>query len=115
MSLGYIVPLLLVIFCNVCYHLLSKSLPSDTNLFLGLSVTYGVAFVGSIILFLITKNTIFINEKNNINIFNFLVGLVIIGVEGGYMMMYRAGWEISKASVYSNIILAVLLLIIGTV
>ncbi|MDO5516091.1 MAG: transporter [Clostridium sp.] len=87
MSLGYMVPLLLVIFCNLCYHLLSKSIPSDINPFLGLSVTYGVAFVG----------------------------LVIIGVEGGYMLMYRAGWEVSKASVCANIVLAVLLLIIGAV
>lgn len=31
------------------------------------------------------------------------------------MLMYRAGWEVSKASVCANIILAVLLLIIGTV
>lgn len=29
--------------------------------------------------------------------------------------MYRAGWEVSKASLVANIILAILLLIIGAV
>lgn len=115
MSIGYIAPLLLVIFCNLCYHLLSKSLPGNTNPFIGLVATYGVAFIGSMILFWITKNTIFANEKNSINIFNLIIGMIIIGVEGGYMLMYRAGWEVSKASVFANIVLAGLLLILGTV
>ena len=65
--------------------------------------------------FLITKNTIFANEKNSINIFNLVIGLIIIGVEGGYMLMYRTGWEVSKASVFANIVLAGLLLILGAV
>jgi uncharacterized membrane protein len=95
--------------------LLSKSLPSNTNPFLGLVATYGVAFIGSMILFWITKNTIFANEKNSINIFNLIIGMVIIGIEGGYMLMYRAGWEVSKASVFANIVLAGLLLILGAV
>lgn len=115
MSMGYIAPLLLVIFCNLCYHLLSKSLPGNTNPFIGLAATYGVAFIGSMILFWITKNTIFANEKNSINIFNLIIGMVIIGIEGGYMLMYRAGWEVSKASVFANIVLASLLLILGAV
>lgn len=115
MSMGYIAPLLLVIFCNLCYHLLSKNLPGNTNPFIGLVATYGVAFIGSMILFLITKNTIFANEKNSINIFNLVIGLIIIGVEGGYMLMYRTGWEVSKASVFANIVLAGLLLILGAV
>lgn len=113
MSIGYVMALVIVIFCNLFYHILSKSIPSNTNPFIGLTATYGVAFIGSMILFWLTKDSIYANEKNSINIFNLLIGLVIIGVEGGYMLMYRAGWEVSKASVCANIVLAVLLLIVG--
>ncbi len=113
MSIGYVMALVIVIFCNLFYHILSKSIPCNTNPFLGLTATYGVAFIGSMILFWLTKDSIYANEKNSINIFNLLIGLVIIGVEGGYMLMYRAGWEVSKASVCANIVLAVLLLIVG--
>ena len=114
MSIGYIAPLFLVIICNMVYHLISKSLPNQTNPFLGLIATYGIAFIGSIIVFLLTKNTVFAQEKGRISIFNLLLGVIIIGVEGGYMLMYRAGWEISKASVLANIVLTILLVIVGT-
>lgn len=113
MSIGYVMALVIVIFCNLFYHILSKSIPGNTNPFIGLTATYGVAFIGSMILFWLTKDSIYANEKNSINIFNLLIGLVIIGVEGRYMLMYRAGWEVSKASVCANIVLAILLLIVG--
>lgn len=115
MSIQYFLPLVMVICCNLGYHLLSKSLPSNINPFIGLSATYGVAFLGSLLLFAITKVTIYSNQKVNINMYNLLLGIVIIGVEGGYMLMYRAGWEVSKASIVANIVLAILLLFIGAI
>lgn len=113
MSIQYFLPLVLVICCNLGYHLFSKSLSGNTNPFIGLSATYGIAFLGSLILFVITKNTLYSNQKVSINIYNLLLGFVIIGIEGGYMLMYRAGWEVSKASLVANIVVAILLLIIG--
>ncbi|MDX8417601.1 MAG: EamA family transporter [Absicoccus sp.] len=115
MSIPYFLPLVIVIFCNIGYHTFSKSLPSNINPFIGLAATYGVAFVGSLFLFLLTKDTLYFNQKVNINKYNLLLGIVIIGVEGGYMLMYRAGWEISKASVIANIVVAILLLVMGAI
>lgn len=113
MIVSKILPLLLVIICNIGYHLLSKSIPNNSNPFLGLVGTYAVACLGSLILFLITRNTLFCDEKSQINVFNILIGIVVIGVEGGYMLMYRTGWEISKASLVANICLSAILVIIG--
>lgn len=113
MNIGYMLPLITVVICNLFYHLLSKSIPSNVNPFLGLGATYGVAFLGSILLFFATKDSMFANENNRISLFNYLMGAVIIGVEGGYMFMYRVGWEVSKASVIANIVLAVLLVFVG--
>lgn len=115
MGIQYFFPLLIVICCNLGYHLLSKNLPNNMNPFIGLAVTYGVAFLGSLLLFVITKDSVYSNQKVNINMYNLLLGIVIIGVEGGYMLMYRAGWEVSKASVVANIVVAVLLLFIGAI
>lgn len=106
-------PLLLVILCNIGYHLISKNISNGINPFLGLVGTYGVACFVSACLFMVTKNTIFQNNKSGISIYNILMGIVIIGVEGGYMLMYRAGWEISKASLMANICLAVVLMFVG--
>lgn len=115
MNLQYVLPLFIVILCNVGYHLLSKSLPNHINPFIGLSVTYAIALIGSILLFFFTKDSLFTSQKIYINVYNLLLGIIIIGVEGGYILMYRAGWEVGKASLYSNIILAILLLMIGAI
>ncbi len=69
MSIRYVMALVIVIFCNLFYHILSKSIPGNTNPFIGLTATYGVAFIGSMILFWLTKDSIYANEKNSINIF----------------------------------------------
>lgn len=108
-------PLLLVILCNTGYHLISKSLPGNLNPFLGLVGTYGMACLGSALLFFLTKSSVFAVETSKISIYNLLLGLIVIGVEGGYMLMYRAGWEVSRASLIASICLAVMLVVLGAV
>ncbi|WP_078036532.1 EamA family transporter [Oribacterium sp. C9] len=114
MKMVYMFPLLMVILCNTGYHLIMKSLPNNTNPFLGLAATYGAAFIGSILIFLLTRHTIFAQDNGNVCPMNYLLGLVLIGVEGGYILMYQAGWQISKASVVSSIVLTVILFILGS-
>lgn len=111
--MGALMPLLLVILCNTGYHLISKSMPGNINPFLGLVGTYGMACLGSALLFFLTKDSVFSPEKVEITIYNLLLGLVVIGVEGGYMLMYRSGWEVSRASLTASICLAVVLVILG--
>ena len=61
----------------------------------------------------INKKTTVYEEIQQLSIANLLMGLVIIGVEGGYMLMYQKGWEISKGSLIANISIAVILFFIG--
>lgn len=63
---------------------------------------------------LITKKASIYEEMANIKALNFILGLIIIGVEGGYMLMYKNGWEISKGSIMANISIAIILLFIGS-
>ena len=113
MNLYYIMPLILVIVSNIFYHLISKSTSTTVNPFAALAVTYCTAFWGSIALLLITKKSTIYEEIINLKITNYLMGLVIIGVEGGYMLMYKKGWAVSKGSLIANICVAVILLFFG--
>lgn len=112
-TFGYVAPLVLVIVSNTLYHLISKNTPASANPFAGLIATYGIAFLGSIVLMFITKKATLHEEIQRLSTANFLMGLVIIGVEGGYMLMYQKGWEISKGSLIANISIAVILFFIG--
>ena len=42
-----------------------------------------------------------------------VLGLAIVGLEFGYLMAYRAGWDISVGSLVANILLALALIPVG--
>lgn len=114
-TLFYFAPLMLVVLSNTIYHLISKTTSTAVNPFAALVATYGIAFLGSMILFLITKKATIVEEISNLKISNYIMGLVIIGLEGGYLLMYQKGWEVSKGSVIANICVAIILLLIGAI
>lgn len=109
----YISPLFLVIFSNIFYHLTSKACPKELNPFISLSVTYLTSLIISLILAFLTVTKPVSYEISKINFTSILLGLAIIGVEGGYLFLYRNGWDISKGSLIANVCTAVILLLIG--
>ena len=111
--LSYFFPLVSVVVCNVVYHLLSRKIPSGVNPFAGLIITYAVACVFSIIMFFMTCRRDITQEISKLNIYSILMGFAVVGIEGGFLMMYRNGWEVSKGSLVANILLAVVLAFIG--
>ena len=107
-------PILIVVCSNVCYHLSSKSVPGQVNAFASLTVTYLVAAAAAITLFFITspeKN--FLAEAMKLNWASIILGCAIVGLEFGYIYVYRVGWKLSLGSLVANISLACVLLVIG--
>ena len=44
---------------------------------------------------------------------SFILGIVIIGLEIGYILAYRNGWKMNAVSVTANIALAVVLIVVA--
>lgn len=114
----YYVPIAIIVFSNVFYHLASKEAPSDLNPFFFVMVSYVVGFIFAFIAFIISsKNgnigTAIIEQTRIVNWTPILLGVSVIGLEIGNLMMYRVGWDISKGALVSNLLLAVALVIIG--
>ena len=112
MPLSYYLPLLIVIFSNICYHNLAKNQPQNINPFLALTIAYSISTIVTFILFFIFKGNLK-TDFANINWISYALGIVIVGIELGYIIMYRNGWAISTAALIANIIVALLLLCIG--
>jgi uncharacterized membrane protein len=110
---GYIWPLLLVIAANTFYHICSKSLPQNANPFISLFVTYTVGAILSLLIYFFGENPAIINDMKKLNWTSILLGLSIIGLEFGYIKVYRAGWNVSTGSLVANIGLAVVLVFVG--
>ncbi|WP_296795399.1 EamA family transporter [uncultured Methanobrevibacter sp.] len=112
--LSLVLPVFLVVLANTMYNICTKSTPGDVNPFATLIVTYVVAAIVTTILFFVfarPENAIF--ELSKINWTSIVLGIAIVGLETGYILMYRAGWKVGNASVVANICLACTLLIVG--
>jgi len=110
--LNYYLPLVSVIIANVFYHNIAKCQPANVNPYLSLTVSYTVSAILTFLLFCFYNGSIK-NDIVNLNWTSFLLGFAIVGIELGYILLYRNGWTISTAALIANITVAILLLFIG--
>ena len=107
-------PILIVLLSNTFYNICMKSMPSDVNPFGALMVTYLVAAIISALIFVFSVGPSNISVGlSKINWTSVVLALAIVGLEVGYVFVYRAGWAVNTASVVANIGLACVLLVVG--
>lgn len=107
-------PILLVVLSNTFYNICAKATPQDVNPFASLSVTYLVGAAASLaVYFLTTGSPALLAEYGKLNWSSFVLGLAIVGLESGFIYMFRAGWPISVGQVVTSILLSVVLVFVG--
>ena len=107
-------PLILIVVSNSLYNICTKSMPENVNTFGALTVTYLVGAVLSAVLFVSSVGPAKVVEGlHQVNWTAFVLGLSIVGLEAGYVCLYRAGWKVSNGALTANICLAIALLVIG--
>ena len=111
---SYIWPIGLVVLSNIVYNICTKSVPNNANPFASLTVTYLVgAAVSAVLFFVLGDQPNIIKEFGKMNWSSLILGLVIVGLEAGYIYAYKAGWQVSTASIVQSSILAVALIVVG--
>ena len=111
---SYVWPIALVVLSNVVYQICAKSVPAGLNPFASLTVTYVVGAVISVLLyFTIGRGRDFRAELDKLNWASPALGLVIVGLEAGFIYVYKAGWQVSTASTVQSAFLAIALLFVG--
>lgn len=111
---NYVWPLALIVVSNVFYNVCAKSVPEAMNPFASLTVTYAVGAVISLVLFFVLGRGNLFAEYGKVNFAPFVLGVAIVGLEVGYIYAYQAGWPISTAQIVQSAILAIILIIVGT-
>lgn len=112
--MNYVWPLALIILSNVMYQVCTKSVPNEMNPFASLTVTYIIgAVVAFLLYFVLNKNVDILVEYRKLNWAPIVLGIVIVGLEAGYIYAYKAGWTISTAQIIQAAILAVILIFVG--
>lgn len=107
-------PLLLIVGSNCFYNICTKSMPKGANTFGALTITYLAAGGVSAALFLASvKPNALLLELGKANWTSYVLGLSIVGIEVGYVFLYRSGWKVSNGALTSSMCLALALLVIG--
>lgn len=112
----YVVPIVIIVFSNIMYNICQKSTPQTANPFAALLVTYLTAIILTLIAFFFYKGDKGIVQSfSELNWTSLVLGFAILGLEFGYLLAYRVGWNISVGSLVANILLALALIPIGVI
>ncbi len=112
--ISYLWPLALIVLSNTIYQICAKSIPSQMNTYASMTLTYGVSTIFSMIAYFITsKNGNIFKEMAFANWAPVILGIVITGLEVGFIYAYKAGWKISTLSTVASGLLAITLIFTG--
>ncbi len=112
----YVLSIVIIVASNIIYNITQKSTPQRANPFAALLATYFTAAVIAFIGLMLSKEQkSLLHSFENLNWTSIALGVSIVGLEFGYLMAYRAGWDISIGSLVANILLAVILIPVGII
>ena len=79
-----------------------------------LTITYLVGAIVSAVLYCVLNRDLnLFREYAKVNWAPFVLGIVIVGLEAGFIYAYKAGWQVSTASIVQSSVLTLFLLAIG--
>lgn len=100
----------LAICSSALYHFVAKSTPADVNFSISLLVTYAVAF-GVVLLTLLfspLQNGL-AAELGKLNWASLGLAVGVVGIEFGFLLVYRSGWRLGIAAVLTNVVASLIL------
>ena len=110
----YVWPIALVVLSNVVYQICAKSVPDGMNPLASLAVTYLVgAIVSGVLYYVLNRGGNLIREYDKMSWAPIVLGIVIVGLEVGWIYAYKAGWQVSTGFIVQSAFLAVALILVG--
>lgn len=100
----------LAICSSALYHFVAKSTPSNVNFTVSLLVTYAVAFIVTLFGFFFFPATEGVAvELRKLNWASIGLAVAVVGIEFGFLLVYRSGWNLGIAAVVTNVIASLIL------
>ncbi len=113
MKIEMLLPIVIIVSSNIFYNISTKAMPEAASPFAALAVTYLLAAAMSLIFLAVQNKGISASMFKGLNWTVLLLAVCITFLEFGYILAFRAGWNISLCSMIANTLLAVALAIIG--
>ena len=115
-SMMYYFSITIAILASALYHFSQKATPKGVNPPVAIIMTYVVAIglTGSLLILMPAKDGI-LTELRRLNWASYLLAVAIVGLEVGFLLVYRSGWNIGLAAVVVNVVASLLLVPIAIV
>jgi drug/metabolite transporter (DMT)-like permease len=100
----------LAIASSALYHFVAKSTPANVNFTVSLLLTYAIAFIVTLLgfFFFPATNGILV-EIRRLNWASIALAIAVVGIEFGFLLTYRAGWNLGIAAVLVNVVASLIL------
>ncbi len=106
----------IAVLASVLYHTFQKATSPAVNPAVGLTVTYLIALgLSAFLIIIFPLNGSIRDELRKVNWASLALGVALVGLEVGFLLAYRSGWNLSIAAVAANVAAALLLLPTGIV
>ena len=107
------IPVIMIIGGGVLYHICQKATPAGLNAFLALGISFGLASLGCLGLF-VGKQGLATAELHRVNWTSIALAVALMLIESGYLIGYRAGLKLNLTSFACNTTISLVLLAVGT-
>ncbi|HEY0098258.1 MAG TPA: EamA family transporter [Pyrinomonadaceae bacterium] len=111
---NFYLPLVIAVGGNLLYHLSQKSMPKAANPLYMITISYFVGIAACLLYgFIYPSERSFMETLRESNWAVYAMGLGAAVIELGFLLAYRAGWNISTAAVACSTAVTLMLVPIG--
>ena len=107
--------IVLAVLGSASYHVLAKLIPAQANPLLSVVVTYVASIALAVVLipFVFPLNDGLLPALRQLNWVSLALAASIIAIEAGIILMYRSGWNLSRANLIISLVVALALIPVG--
>jgi drug/metabolite transporter (DMT)-like permease len=100
----------LAICSSALYHFAQKQIPAGANPAVSIIVTYVVSLaLCFVLLYFLPPENGFMAAIKQLNWASYVLALSLVGLEVGFLLVYRSGWNIGLAAVLTNVVASLIL------
>lgn len=100
----------LAIASSALYHFIQKSTPGNVNFAVSLLITYIISLGITLVIFaFFPTEKDFISELRSLNWASYALAFALVGLEVGFLLVYRSGWNLGVAAVLVNVVASLIL------
>ena len=104
----------IAILATVAYHFFVKKIPAGIHPIVSVIGIYAAVLIISVAIlpFVIEKGTL-VESFRQLNWIQLVLAVVVFGMEMGFLLMYRYGWDLSVGNVVTGVVINIVLMAIG--